>query len=67
MKALSKSDKIRAIIAPKMTDLIILLDKNVKYDVYTGGDIHGIYSYLEIIGAPVTLTTSVQHTNLFSP
>ena len=43
MKALTKSEKLRAFIAPKMTDLITLLDDNGKYDVYTGGDIHGIY------------------------
>ena len=55
MKALSKSDKLRDFITTKMTDLITFLDKNVKSDV---GYIHGIYSYLEIIGAPKTLTTS---------
>ena len=30
MKELSKSDKIKAFIAPKMKDLIIFLDNNVK-------------------------------------
>ena len=49
MKALSNIDKIRAFIDPKMTDLITLLDNNRKSDVYTGGDIHGIYRNIEII------------------
>ena len=57
-KALSKSDKIRALIAPKMTDLITFIDNNRKSDIYTGGDIHGIYRYLEMIGPPTTLTNS---------
>ena len=30
MKALSKSDKLRAFIAPKMTDLITFLDNNIN-------------------------------------
>ena len=46
MKALSKSDKLRAFIVPKMTDLITFLDNNGKSAVYTGGDIDGIYRYL---------------------
>ena len=38
-KALSNSDKIRDCIAPKMKDLITLLDNNIKYAIYTGGEI----------------------------
>ena len=49
MEALEKSEKIRYFIAPKMTDLITFLDKNGKYAVYTGGEIHVIYRYLEMI------------------
>ena len=60
MKALSKSDKHRYYIAPKMTDHIKLIDNNGKSDFYTGGDIHGIYCYLEMIGAQEKLTTSGQ-------
>ena len=41
MKALTKSEKIRSFIAPKMTDLITFLDSNDKSAVYEGGDIHG--------------------------
>ena len=37
-----------------MKDLITLIKKNGKYDVHTGGNINGIYSYLEMIGAPTT-------------
>ena len=48
---------MRAFIATKTTDLITLLDNNGKSAVYTGGDINGIYIYLEMIGAPTTLTT----------
>ena len=36
MKALTKSEKSRAFIAPKMTDLITFLDNNGKYAVYEG-------------------------------
>ena len=67
MKALTKSEKLRAFIAPKMTDLITFLDKNVKSAVYEGGDIHGIYHYLEIIGAPNTLNTSGHRYHHFGP
>ena len=64
-KSLKNSEKLRAIIASKMTDLITFLDNNRKYAVYTGGDIHDIYRYIEIIGAPTTLTTSVQRSHHF--
>ena len=67
MKALSKRDKLGAFIAPKMTDIITLPDNNWKSAVYTGGDIHGIYYYLEIIGDPTVLTTSSQRYHHFSP
>ena len=67
MKALSKSDKPRALIDPKMTYITTLIDNNGKYAVYTGGGIHGIYCYLEIIGAPTTLTTSSHSSHHFSP
>ena len=52
MKTLSKIDKLRAFIDPNMIDITTLLDNNGKSAVYTGGDINGIYSYLEIIGSP---------------
>ena len=65
--ALSKSDKLRSFIAPNMKYLITLLDSNRKSAVYTGGDIHGIYRYIEIIGAPTTFTTSGQRSHNFSP
>ena len=50
MNSLTKSEKLRAFIAPKMTDLIIFLDNNGKSAFYTGGYIHGICRYLEMIG-----------------
>ena len=43
MKALSKRNKLKSFIAPNITDLITLLDNNGKPDIYTGGNIHGIY------------------------
>ena len=57
MKVFSKSDKIKAFIVPNMTDLITFLDNNGKYSVYTGGDIHGIYNYIEMLGSPTSLAT----------
>ena len=67
MKALSKKDKLRYFIAPNMTYLITFLGKDVKYAVYTGGDIHGIYIYIEMIVSPTTFTTSGQRYHNFSP
>ena len=65
MKAFSTSGKLRSFIAPNMKDLVTFLYNNGKSDVYIGGDIHGIYLYLEMIGAPTTLTTSVQRSRHF--
>ena len=65
MKALTKSETLKAFIAPKITDLITFIDRNSKYDVYDGGDIHGIYRYLEMIGAPTTLSTSGHRSHHF--
>ena len=67
MKALSNSDYLGAYIAPKMIDLITFLDNNGKSAIYTGGDIHGIYRYLEMIRAPKLFTTSVQSSHHFIP
>ena len=67
IKALSNNDKIRAFIAPKMTDLIIFLDNTGKSAVYIGRDIHCIYRYLEMIGYPTTFTTLGQRSHHFSP
>ena len=67
MKALKKSEKIKAFIAPKMKDPITFLEKNRKSAVYEGGDIHGIYRYIEMIGAPTTLITSGNCSHHFGP
>ena len=67
IKALSKRDKLRALSAPNMAYIIIFLDNSGKYDVYTGGNIHGIYRYLDIIVAPTTLNTSGQRSRHFGP
>ena len=58
MKALSNIDKLKEFIAPKMTYLVTFLDNNRKLAVYKGRNIHGLYSYIEMIGFPTTLTTS---------
>ena len=42
-----------------MTDFTALLENNRGSDIYTGGNIHGLYCYLEIIGSPPTLITLV--------
>ena len=67
MKALTMSEKLKAFIAPKMTDLTTFLENNGKSAVYHEGDIHGIYRYLEMIGAPTTLTTSGHLSHHFGP
>ena len=65
MKALTKSEKLKAFIVPKMTDLITFIDKNGKSTAYDGEYIHGIYRYLEIIGASTTLNTSGHRSHNF--
>ena len=67
MKSLLKIDKLKEFIAPNMTYLITLLENNGNSVVYTGGNIHGIYRYIYMIGDPTTLTTSGQHSNNFGP
>ena len=44
-----------------------LLDNNVKLTVCTGGNSHGLYRYLKIIGAPTIFTTSGQRYHHFCP
>ena len=50
-----------------MKYLIKFIDNKIKYDVYTGGNIHEIYSYLEMIGYTTTLTTSGHRFHHFGP
>ena len=54
-------------MVPIITDLITFLDSNVKSAVYTGVDSHRIYSYLEMIGAPIILTNLGQRSHNFIP
>ena len=58
MKAFSKNNKLKSFIATKMTDIIKFFENNIKSAVYTGDNSKGVYHYLEMIGAPTTLTTS---------
>ena len=67
MKALSKSDKLKAFIVPNITDLNTFLDNNGKLDVYTGENVHGLYCYLDMIISLNTYTTSDQRSNNFGP
>ena len=43
-----------------MKYIIIFLDNNGNLAVYTGGNMHVIYCYLEMITAPTSLTSSGQ-------
>ena len=46
MKVLPKRNKLKSSIAPKMTDIITFLYKNLKYAIYTrGGFIYSIVIY----------------------
>ena len=67
IQELSKSNKRKELIDPNMTDLIKLFDNNRKLAVYTGGNIHGLYHYIKMIGYTTTLTTSVQSSHHFGP
>ena len=67
MKSLSKSNKLITFIATKITDIITIIDNKGKYAVYTGGNINGIYCYIEMIGAPTKFTTSGQRSHNFGP
>ena len=50
-----------------MTYLITLLDNNGKSAVYIGGNMHGLYPYIEMIIDFTTLTTSDQQFHHFGP
>ena len=67
MKSHPNIDKIKEFIAPKMADTTKLLDNNGKLAVYTGGNIKGLYCYIESIGSPITLTISSQRYHHFGP
>ena len=63
MKSLTKIEKLRDFIVPKMTYLITFPDNNGKSAVYMGGNIHGARAtdgFLECtdIQFPWTLTLS---------
>ena len=49
IKALSKCDKGKAFVSPKIADLKQFLDNNGKLAIYTGKKLHRIYCYIEII------------------
>ena len=67
MKSFPNSNKLKASIASNMIYIITFLDNSIKYTIYTGGNMNGIYSYLYIIGSPTALTTSVQIYHHFFP
>ena len=45
----SMINKLKALIALNIIDLTTFLDNNGELSLYTGGNIHGIYSYLVMI------------------
>ena len=67
MNVFSKSNKLKAFIVPKTTDIIISLANNGKFAIYKGANICGLYCYLEIIGDSTTLTNSGQCSHHFGP
>ena len=67
MREFSNRNKIKALFELNMTDIITLLENNGKLDVYTGGNIHGLYYYLDMIGVPTRLTASGQRYHHFGP
>ena len=67
MEEFSNSDIIKSFVAPNMTYLITFLDNNGKFSAYIGVNIHGVCSYLEIIGYPKTVTPSGQRSHHFGP
>ena len=67
IKSLSNINKLKTFIVPNLTDFIKFLDNNVILIIYRGGNIHGLYCYLEIIGSSTTLTTSGHRFHHFGP
>ena len=67
MKSLSMNNKLEAFIVPKVIDLITSIGNNGKRDIYTGGNIYGLFCCLEMIEAKTTFTSSVQHFRNFCP
>ena len=65
MKALSNSDKIKAVTSPRITDLNTFLKKIGMGNIYTGINIHYLNSYMEMILASTNLTSSSQRFNFF--
>ena len=65
MNSLSKRNDLQSLISLKMTDLITFVDNNGKSAIYAGGNIHGLYIYLEVILTPTTLTISGQRSHHF--
>ena len=45
-KSFPNRDKLKVLIAPNMTDIIMFLDNNGKLYVHTGRVIHRLYCYI---------------------
>ena len=65
IKEFSNSNKLKAFIETKITDLIKLLENSGKPAIYIGENIYGIYCYLYIIGSSTNLTPSGQRYHNF--
>ena len=48
-----------------MTELMTLPENNAKPAIYIGGNIHGIYHYIYIIGEPNNLNYSIDRSHTF--
>ena len=65
MNALSNSEQLKSFIVPKVAYIITFFDNIVKLTVCKGGNINGLYFYIEIILSPTTLNNSVQRSRHF--
>ena len=61
------TESLLLLLRNTMTDIIVFLNNNSRASLYTGGNIHELYRYLEMIGSPKTLTTSGQRSHHFGP
>ena len=46
MKVLSKSNTLKAFVAPNITDIVTFVYNNITLDIYKRVNIHGVYRYL---------------------
>ena len=64
-KLLTKCYGLKAFVVPNFANLIAYLEHKGKEAFCSGRYTNDIYRYIDIIGAPITLNCSVQHSNYF--